>query len=123
MSLRLSKRIINKNELFEWFNKDIVEKIELKKHDNKNLNNPNVCKVYIYLIINNNTIFTILDACQTYNHLKIGYLKGIINQKREGWLSVKMITKLKEIEKQHKINLNIPKELKLLIEKYDKYNK
>lgn len=121
--IRLSKKIINKNDLYEFFNKEYVAKIEIKKHDNKNLKDINVCKIYTFIYIKNKCdINTILGCCEKFSELKIPYLTGIVHQKREGWLSTTMLKKLMDIEDKYNIQLSIPKYIKEIVNN-DLFNK
>jgi len=118
--IRLSGKLINRNDLFKWFENEDVVKIEIKKHENSNLRNKDLCRVYIYISTEDKSeIGAILGSCAKHGELKIPYLQGISTQKMNGWLSVKMINKLTEIEKEHNLNLSIPKSFYKLIAKYN----
>jgi len=47
--IRLSGKIIHISDLFKWFENEDVIKIEIKKHENTNLKNKDLCKVYIFI--------------------------------------------------------------------------
>lgn len=127
--------IIKKEEIFNWVNNPEICKIELSRRKNEKLKDNSVCKIYAFhrvsISTDSNLIHGILGGCkkaiedndagifsEKLSDSDHAYLNGIQNQIKYGWLSRSMIKELVEIQGRNCINLNIPKKIITLIEKY-----
>ena len=128
--------IIKRDEIFNWVENPDICRVELTRRRNKELKDKSVCKIYAYHRVSiskdSNLIHGILGGCkkaivdndagifpEKLSDSDHAYLNGIQNQIKHSWLSRSMIRELMEIQSRNsQINLNIPKKIITLIEKY-----
>ena len=123
--IRINK-LIKKDELFAYVNNPDFIKIELTRRKNKDLINPSLCKVFMYLKVDWMEFCNMLGVCKKQHNVERnwdkgdkGFLNGIQSCKVDGFMRSTHIIKLMSIEDKYQINLAIPKEYKQLIEKYN----
>jgi hypothetical protein len=113
--------IIKKENLFKWVESDQISRIELANSYNKSLRDKTLCKIYAYFKIDPKSIIGILSSVENQrnnieNSSDHAFLTGIQSVKSCGYITEKMINKLREIEKRNHVNFSIPKSV-ILMEK------
>ena len=125
--LRITK-LIGRDRIFDYLNDPKVHKVVVSVPENKGLTNPHVCRIQLYLNTENaeknkDHVLDILGQCRKNSVNPMGkgvnsFLKGILTQGKECWLSGSHIKKLLTIQEKEKINLSIPKYFVDLINEY-----
>lgn len=108
--------LVQRDKIFDIFNREDVVKIEMKKGKNKTLHNQKVCKINVYFHVNFNTFSSFIGEC-IVAHNKLSDLKGnsalsgLGNCKKVGFIRESNVLKIKKFKEENNIKLYIPKEL------------
>ena len=123
--IRITK-IIPKNEFFELMKDANIGKLLIDTSKNKSIKNLELIKVSIYLrmqytdwVCMNKKIATVAETHTFVNNDDKAFLRSLSKSFNVGYLRVRYIRQLLEIQKKEKVHFQIPKKLIKLVDEYD----